>query len=402
MRIGHSLIAVAVAAAVSTSAHAVDFSYSGFSTAAYAQSDTDKAYLGNTGQPEGIDKDGSFETDSKIGLQVTARFNDVFSATVQGVAYADLASDWAPRIDWAFVRVKAHDTVSLRAGYLRPPVFMFSDSVFVGYANTWVRPPLEIYNKMPVYQLRGADVAWTDTVGSLNLTVQGFYGDSETDVGKDANIKAKDWAGGAVGVQSGNLRVHGSYSELTIRRMTPDAMAPVIAGLQQVPAQLCGACAKYLDAAVASDKVIKIATFGAQYDDGKNLAMAEYARVRSEWLVIAESNAMYATLGRRFGAFTPYVTYGMNDIVSPTSADDMPIPALRDGLNMMLSRTTDQDSYSAGVRYDLPSFWVLRGAVLKLQYDRIETDGGAGILTVVKPGFDGKVNLLSLSFDALF
>ena len=104
MRFRISTIALAVAAALPSLAAAVDFSYSGFSTAAYAQSDTDDAQVGYTGQRNGIDSDGTFAIDSKLGVQVTAKFNDMLSATVQGVAYADLTGDWEPHVDWAYVR----------------------------------------------------------------------------------------------------------------------------------------------------------------------------------------------------------------------------------------------------------------------------------------------------------
>ena len=151
MRLRSSLVALAVAGAMPSVASAVEFSYNGFSTAAYAQTDTDDAAVGYVGQPEGIDSDGSFAIDSKLGLQVTAKFNEFVSATVQGVAYADLTADWEPHLDWAYVRVQPLSNLSVRAGYLRTPTFMFSDSVFIGYANTWVRPPIEVYNLSPAY-----------------------------------------------------------------------------------------------------------------------------------------------------------------------------------------------------------------------------------------------------------
>ena len=78
-----SIIALAVAAALPTVASAVDFSYSGFSTAAYSQTDTNLADVGYTAQPDSIDKDGSFETDSKLGVQAErpGRFRQTTSIT---------------------------------------------------------------------------------------------------------------------------------------------------------------------------------------------------------------------------------------------------------------------------------------------------------------------------------
>jgi hypothetical protein len=139
-----SLLALALAAALPSVASAVDFSYNGFSTASYSQTDTDEAQVGYLSQPEGIDSGGTAGFDSKLGLQLTAKFNDMFSATAQGVAYADLTSDWEPHLDWAYVRAQLTPNLSARAGLLRTPLFMFSDSIFIGYSNVWLRAPLEI------------------------------------------------------------------------------------------------------------------------------------------------------------------------------------------------------------------------------------------------------------------
>jgi hypothetical protein len=66
------------------------------------------------------------------------------------------------------------------------------------------------------------------------------------------------------------------------------------------------------------------------------------------------------------------------------------------------SGNTDQDSYSAGVRYEVPSFSMVKAALVKLQYDYIDTDGKKGNLVSVLPGYEGKVNMISASFDFIF
>ena len=43
----------------------------------------------------------------------------------------------------------AAPSLSTRVGYLRAPTFMYSDSIFVGYANSWLRAPMEVYNLSP-------------------------------------------------------------------------------------------------------------------------------------------------------------------------------------------------------------------------------------------------------------
>jgi hypothetical protein len=62
----------------------------------------------------------------------------------------------------------------------------------------------------------------------------------------------------------------------------------------------------------------------------------------------------------------------------------------------------DQDAYSVGVRYEVPSFSVLKGALVKLQYDRIDAEHGHGMLNNATANFDGSVNMVSASFDFIF
>lgn len=45
---------------------------------------------------------------------------------------------------------------------------------------------------------------------------------------------------------------------------------------------------------------------------------------------------------------------------------------------------------------------VLKGALVKLQLDHIDTKDTNGMLNNVQPGFDGTLNAISASFDFMF
>jgi hypothetical protein len=402
MSVSFSKIALAFAAAVPSLASAVDFSYSGFGTAAYAQSDTDDARVGYTAQPGGIDSHGSFDIDSKLGLQVTARFNDMVSATVQGVAYADLTGDWEPRLDWAYLRLAPLSGLSVRAGYLRAPIFMYSDSVFVGYANVWVRPPMETYNMSPVYQIRGVDVTWRGMIGSVAVSVNPYFGDSEVDLEMET-LDVPEWYGLAATAEFGSVMFRVGYADAEIGT-TNKRLAPLIESLRQVPATMCPTCAIEADRTDLKDKRVKIWNVGAQYDDGKNFVAAEYAHMDSqESYVLPNKMGAYATYGRRFSNLMPYLAYAVSDRYTPTNPSAVPIPQLRDGVDYAINYGyDDQTTYSVGARYELPSFAFVKGAIVKLQYDRIHADHGRGMLNDVVAGFDGDVDMISASFDFIF
>lgn len=400
-----SLIALAVAAALPTVASAVDFSYSGFSTAAYSQTDTNDAQVGFSGQPDGIDKDGSFDLDSKLGVQVTARFNELISATVQGVAYTDITGDWEPRLDWAYVRLQPTQSVSLRAGYLRAPTFMYSDSVFIGYANTWVRPPLEVYGLSPVYQIRGVDATWRGNVGPFTVTLNPYGGDGEVDLDGET-LDVPQWFGLATTVNYNSWQFRVGYSELELGT-TNAALVPLIDGLRDTPANFCGACASEATKLDLDGLTVKNYNVGVQYDDGSNFLATEYGAARTGGnYVVPTRYGAYATYGRRFGGFMPYATFAISRRDTVMHSDAIPATGPLAGLNAAVngvigSGSTDQDSYSVGVRYELPSFSVVNGALLKLQFDHIDADG-RGDLINVRPGFDGKVNMISASLDFIF
>ena len=406
MRSRFSIIALAVAAALPSVAAAVDFSYNGFSTAAYAQSDSDKAQLGYASQPESIDSNGSFETDSKLGVQVTAKFNDMLSATVQGVAYANLSGDWEPRLDWAYVRVQPLQSLSFRGGYLRAPTYMYSDSVFVGYANTWVRPPLEVYNLSPVYQMRGVDATWRGNLGALAVTVNPYFGDGEVETSSET-IDVPEWIGIATTAEYNSFTARIGYSETELGT-TPAQLLPLIAGLSSVPSSFCGACASEAGRLDFDGAVFKNFNVGVQYDDGANFVASEYATLRTAGNYLVPSrNGAYATYGRRFGNFMPYATYAISRREESSSASAIPaagsLAALNAGVNAVIAGSADdQNSYSLGVRYEVPAFSVLKAALVKLQFDHIDTKGGIGMLNQVQPDFDGKLNVISASLDFIF
>lgn len=402
-----SIIALAVAAALPAVASAVDFSYSGFSTAAYSQSDTNLADVAYTSQPDGIDKGGTFETDSKLGLQVTARFNEMFSATVQGVAYADLTGDWEPHLDWAYVRAQATQSLSLRAGYLRAPTFMYSDSVFIGYANVWVRPPLEVYNLSPVYQIRGVDATYRAQLGAFTVSVNPYYGDSEIET-ENSNIDVPHWMGLATTVNYGSFQARVGYNRIELETDL-NQLSALTDPLLAAPANVCGGCANVAHDLLIGDSKVSTFNIGVQYDDGSHFLASEFVKANSDGgeYFVPDRHAAYLTYGYRIGNLMPYATIAGMRRETPLSTDAIPavgaFAPLSAGVNGVIASqgTTDQDSYSVGVRYELPSFSVVKGALVKLQFDHIDAEG-RGNLNNVQPGFDGKLDMVSASFDVIF
>jgi hypothetical protein len=183
----HSLagvVALALPLAVST-AHAQDSSavrISGFGTAALTWSDTDNAEFARPNQASGAGKSPRTGVDSLLGLQADFKVNDWLSLTGQGVVRKDGTNDdYGADLTWAFAKIKLTDQVSARIGRIEAPIFMMSEYRNVGYANTMLRPPREVYSRVPVNHLDGGDITWQQNIVDTTYTAQLAYGRTEGD-----------------------------------------------------------------------------------------------------------------------------------------------------------------------------------------------------------------------------
>jgi hypothetical protein len=405
MRFRGSILAAAVCAALPTVSSAVDFSYNGFSTAGYSEVDKDGVLYRSSTNKEAIDSSGSLEYDSILGLQGTVRFDDTWSITAQGVVKTQPDGDFGPSLDWAYLKWQPLSNLAIRAGLTRPPTFMFSDSVYLGYANTWARPPQEVYGISPVYQMTGVDAVWTNNVGPVKVTVQPYAGVSDLVLplatGGDQEIDVKDWYGiavtGEIGSFTGRIGYHTKKYDGEMRSTQAIVNAIVAAGYPDV-AEKVG----------FDGNKSPIFNVGLQYDNGSTFVISEFAKRDSERVVVAKLSGAYLTAGHRFGNFAPYATYAtlsvdsdrFTDLIPRTSARNIALDTQLDGI---AAGTSDQSSYAVGLRYELPAFAFLKGAVLKGQYDHIDPkDGGKGFLNAVPVGFSGSVNMYTLTADFLF
>jgi hypothetical protein len=92
---------------------------------------------------------GLFRVLCLFALQGTVHMSDMFSATVQGMVRRMFNTGFQLDVPVFFVKADLTRDVSVRVGRIQLPVFMSSDYRQVGYSNTWVRPPIEVYGQIP-------------------------------------------------------------------------------------------------------------------------------------------------------------------------------------------------------------------------------------------------------------
>jgi hypothetical protein len=282
------------------------------------------------------------------------------------------------------------------------PAFLTSDYRRVGYANTWVRPPIEVYSHSPGTNNDGIDIRYRQHLGRATNTVQLAYGINDSKNPQGGVGEARDnWAfSNTTEIGSFTARVTYQKTRLTMERFNDFFEKFRLFGPQG---------AAIADKYGTINKPLTFWAAGLSYDNEDWIAMAEYGRVNLH-NVLGDNLGWYATVGRRVGKFTPYATYASEWRSSPTSDPGLSLAGLppgfagfaaglNAGLNAILSSGV-QKTVSIGGRWDFR-----KDVALKVQYDLTRNGTGSyGALTNVQPGLQpgSSYKVFSAAVDFVF
>lgn len=347
------------------------FTFGGFGTFGLVTTNTDQAQFGRDRQLGGADKSVDAGVDSNLGLQLSFQATDWLSATVQGLAVKRDDSTAKLEPEWAFIKVQPVDGLSVRVGRMPLPTFVVSDSRNVGYANTWLRAPNEVYGLNLLRRMDGADVTYRHSFGAVGVSATVLAGDSEMRV-LGSNLAANKVRGANVQVEVGPvaLRAGRAIADVYVSSTDPES--------------------RY-----------EFTGFGVTVNQGNFIGQAEYVERRPETLYynIAAADGWYAMGGYRFGSVTPYLIYSNTDPKYSATAPQVQM------LYPLIS--SDQKTFAVGMRWDATDF-----AAVKFQAERVDTNGTPGIsfsrtdapapaLRFATP-VTKKVNVLSATIDFVF
>lgn len=418
-------IALAVAAlASSTVAQAQsgpEFKFSGFGTVGAVNSDNDGAdFVSTRFAPNGAGRTRStaFSPDSKIGAQLDVRFGERLSGVVQLVSQHQYDNSFTPEVEWANLKYKVSDNLSVRLGRIALPAYVLSESRFVGYSYTPVRPSVDVYTVLPVTSNDGVDFSLRNSFGSANNTLQAYYGVKDTKVPGGNKVKTKRAMGFRDTLEMGALSASVGYLSFDID-LQLDQLAPLFGGIAQFANGAAAVQAPGFQAAAASARALldkyklngmemSAISLGAGYDPGDWFVSGEYVEFKGTGIV-GDTKAWNLGAGYRLGAWTPFVAFGKSrgDYTPAAAIDTSGAPplaagaaALVGGLNASLQAFAfEQKTTSVGVRWD-----AMRNVAVKAQFDRVALGAGsAGRFVNAGPGFAGSsVNLLSVAVDFVF
>ena len=386
-----------------------DVTIKGFGTAGLVYSDNNQAdfVANNYLNPKGAGRTENISgvVDSKLGMQMDWQATSRLSFTGQAVSKQDPSNSWVPELQWAFAKFKILPNLDIRAGRIRPAIYMLSDTFDVNYANPWVRPPTEFYSQAPVSHMEGVDFLYRLQTGPVNWLLQPFYGNSLLPLTNNREMTARNLAGFNLSANLNDFSFRLGYSHANLTINAPAFESVVRPSLLSLCKFNTIACTE-LAALDNSNKATAYASVGAGWDNGDYFLTGEFAK-RSTSSSISETLSGYVSGGGRFGKFTPYATYSQSVVTSPTSfsGGSKAINALV--TSVLTNQPMDQNTKTLGLRYDL-----FTNIALKAQWDRIDTSTkngqvstGGGIFTNKTSSFDNgdnSINLFSTSVDFIF
>ena len=390
-----------------------DVTIKGFGTAGLVYSDNNQAdfidnnYLNPRGA--GRTEDVSVVNDTKLGLQMDWQATEHLSFTAQAVSKQDPNNSWIPELQWAFAKYKILPNFDIRAGRIRPAVYMLSDTLDVNFANPWVRPPIEFYSQAPVTHMEGVDFLFRLETGPVNWLVQPYYGNSLLSMTNKREFTARNLAGFNLSASYNDFSFRIGYGHTSSTTNIPGFESSVRPSLLSLCALNSIACTE-LTAIDNSNKPVAFASVGLGWDNGDYFLTGEFAK-RSTSSLIPETLSGYISGGARFGKFTPYATYSQMVVLSPTSYSGATGAAAStiNGIvtNVFTNNPLDQNTKTLGLRYEL-----FTNIALKAQWDRIDTNPkegqantGGGIFNNATSSFknnSNSVDLFSTSVDFIF
>ncbi|MFP3977002.1 hypothetical protein [Marinobacter sp. KMM 10035] len=304
--------------------------FNGFFSTGVARASNDAGYAG-------ITETTSVNDLSLIALQGTFDVTEKSQAVLQLVGRG--ADDWEPQIEWAYLSHRPTNNLQLRAGKMRIPFFMYSDSLEVGYSQPWARPPQSVYGPIAITSYVGADATYNFNFDDSSLTVNAFTGFTDED-GTTGEVQLRN---------IGGVNLTWTDYVWTLRAVAATAEADIDATRLKalVPPTIT------VNSVLADGERGNFYGIGASYDDGSWQIISEVTRVELDGK-FADTDSAYLSIGHRFGSWTPYIATGWTESKDEDERKGLFINIPSQGVVVPESILNYQRTdYSVGTRWDI-------------------------------------------------
>jgi hypothetical protein len=406
---------LALSSAFAQEAQGPTVKISGFGTGALTWTNTDQAEFGRPNQASGAGKSPRTGVDSNLGLQADIGVNSWLSFTAQGLVRRDAEQEYGAELGWAFAKARISDQASVRVGRIGLPAFMISDYRNVGYANNFLRPPVEMYSQVPFNSVDGIDLTYQHSFGDTSVTGQLAFGGAEAPLAGDLTARGKKMSALTVVAEHGPFTARFGRVDATVSiyGTGPSAvrLGTLLGGLRQASALGLPQLKTMADQLAADEKKASFTSVGLGLDWNDIVVQTEFAKRKVD-AYVNDTSSWYVMGGYRIDKFLPYVIQSkvkidgtVANVVPATCPVASPavcrqLAALRDGAATLPYTGVGQgesSTTSIGVRWDF-----YRSLALKAQIDRVKPAVGSGLLLNPAPGFNKDVTVGAVAIDFVF
>lgn len=320
----------------------------------------DPSDVNNSGEGNlwvGYDNELDFTADSLVAIQAMADVNEKLSATAQLVGRG--GDGFQTRFEWAYLSYEVNDSLELRAGRVRIPIFYYSDFLELGYGYQWVRPPVETYNVF-VTSIEGVSGQYEAYLGDWGLDLAGYLGSTRgEDPETGSYVDFETMSGVSLELSLGDASFRGSYNT-----------APQASLKRYIPP---------LSEYRVFDFPVTFLSAAAVYDNGTLFSIAEYTKTINDNDLINNRIGWYLSSGYRLGTVTPHLTYSVQQ------ADSNKVDPVSGAAHADASNPMDIQAITTGIRWDFNI-----AAAFKIEYTHREDNtaqpyrgyGDADLVTV--------------------
>ncbi|MEW6693313.1 MAG: hypothetical protein AB1340_10835 [Pseudomonadota bacterium] len=371
-RMKHTLCMLPILSALASSATAADdiVGLSGFGTLGAVYHDAQGVtFRRDISQDDGAQGGQlSLRPDSMLGVQFDAHLTDRLDTMVQLISRESIDNEYAPKPSWAYIKYKLDSDSSIRFGRLGLELYLQGDSIEIGYSNLMVRPQV-------IFHPRGFDGVDAETTiplagGAMRLKAMTGWTHGKLFAGQGTfDTNGSPFLGGLVEYARDGWTARLGAGSLKLQRETSD---PELDTLRHA-LSLTPNGADILETLRMSNRRQDLVSFSLAHDDGPLQTQASYNVIASPaW---PDRRIFYANVGYRLERLTPYLgfcTMRMDRNMIPTGIPDGLSPAT-DQLNAAASIAqsmlkVNQDTWTAGLRYDLGHQLALKAQVDFIRY----------------------------------
>lgn len=373
-----------------------DFEFSGYVRVIGGYLDEEKAKY------KGYDDNVNFKPASLLGLQAQYSINQQWSVTAQVVARAEPSASKDSGLEWLYITYQPTESLQVKLGKLRAPLFAMSDFSDVGFAYPWINLPQQVYDTYMFNTFNGVDVIYKFATDNFDISIEGYYGEESGDIEVGNNVTSFD-ADNLMGL-IGKFNI--DNVELRMAKYSTDLNLQINA-LSQLRGQL--------NQLGFDNSANSLNTQGRGYADQMSIVYdnldyflrAEWVKIKTDLSFIPKIESYYLTAGFHYNSFTYHATFGDSDVKIGTPENEIPF-GIDPGLDRLAinyqevfnrSEPDALQTWTIGVRWDL-----MPNLALKAEFSTLEGNQVENSFFTLEEGtdFDRRANLYLVGLDWVF